>query len=205
MNRNSIALLTTVLLGLAPAVLAHPVGHAHGGFAQGFLHPLLGADHVLAMLGVGLWASQQGSTRALWVIPAAFLAVMGLGFGLGLGSAPIPAIEFGILGSVLVIGLLVAFAKRLPLVAGAALAGLFAVFHGHAHGAEMVAGLSVAQFGLGFALACLVLLALGVFAGGRLDRAGTPERADRRLRGIPVVRAAGIMIVLAGGYLVIPG
>lgn len=205
MNRLSIVLLTAVLLGLAPAVLAHPVGHAYGGFGQGFLHPLLGADHLLAMLGVGLWASQQGSTRALWVIPTAFLAVMGPGFALGLGGAPIPAIEFGILGSVLVIGLLVAFARRLALLAGAVLAGLFAVFHGHAHGGEMAAGLSAVQFGAGFALSSLVLLALGAFAGSRLGRAGMPEQADRRSRGLPVIRAAGVLIVLVGGYLAVAG
>ncbi|RLK51580.1 urease accessory protein [Alkalispirillum mobile] len=197
MNRT---LPLAILLGLlalvvAPLALAHPHPHphVHGGFGHGLLHPLVGLDHLLAMAGFGVWASQQGDARKALLLPAAFLAAMVAGFAIGLASAPSMAVEFGILGSVLLVGGLVAWGGRLPLSAGMGLAAVFALFHGHAHGAEMAAGLSGLSFGAGFLLASAGLLAAGV---------GLERLARRSVPAMPLARGAGVGIVLAGLVLV---
>ncbi|HYE46783.1 MAG TPA: HupE/UreJ family protein, partial [Caulobacter sp.] len=117
---------TALFLSSFGTASAHVPGAAEAGLAAGFAHPLLGLDHVLAMVAVGLWASQLGG-RALWLVPASFVAVMGLGAALGTAVA-LPAVELGIVGSVLVLGVLVASAARLPAAAGAALVAVFALF-----------------------------------------------------------------------------
>ncbi|ABI55535.1 HupE/UreJ family protein [Alkalilimnicola ehrlichii MLHE-1] len=197
MSRTSLPILLFALAALLAAPLAlahpHPHPHVHGGFGQGLLHPLLGLDHLLAMLGLGLWAGQQGDRRSALLLPGAFLLAMLVGFGVGLASAPMVAVEFGILGSLLVVGGLVAWGGRLPLATGMALAAAFALFHGHAHGAEMAAGLSGLSFGAGFLLASAVLLAAGV---------GLERLARRQLPALPLARGAGVGIVLAGLVLV---
>lgn len=190
-----VALSGLLALLVAPMALGHPHPHphVHGGFGHGLLHPLVGLDHLLAMLGVGLWASQQGTSRSTLLIPAAFLVAMLAGFLLGQASAPLLVVEFGILGSVLLVGLLVAWGGRLPLAAGMALAAVFALFHGHAHGAEMAAGLSGLSFGAGFVLASGALLAAGIGLE-RAARAWGPT--------LPLVRMAGAGILVAGVVLI---
>jgi urease accessory protein len=133
---------------------------------------LLGLDHLLAMLAIGLWAVQLGG-RAVWIVPAAFVSVMALGGALGMTGANIPLVEQGILASVLILGLLVAAAVRLPLVASVAVVALFSLFHGFAHGAEMPASSQGLLYGAGFALATALLHASGIAAGvltGRLSQ-----------------------------------
>ncbi|HEV2693922.1 MAG TPA: HupE/UreJ family protein [Verrucomicrobiae bacterium] len=157
---------------------AHPgmPGHVHG-FENGLLHPLTGLDHICAMIAVGLWAAQCGG-RARWVLPVTFVSVMILGGALGMGGVGIPGVEQGIAASVLVLGLLIAVAIRLPLAAGAGIVGVFALFHGYAHGAEMPESASGFTYGLGFVLATISLhlagIGLGVtaqrFANGRWIR-----------------------------------
>lgn len=191
--------LTVLLIGALTAlptlVLAHPhPGHGHGGFLAGISHPLLGLDHLLAMLGVGIWAAQQTYRRGFWLIPVAFLAAMLAGFGIGMGSAPLPLIEFGIVGSLAVVGLLVYFSRQLPLMAATAAAGVFAVFHGHAHGAEMAADLSGVAFALGFLLASAILLCTGVAAW---------RRAERVFLQRPVARTTGAALVLASAAFLV--
>ena len=159
MNTRSTALFATAL-ALSPTLAhAHP-GHAAVDFAGGFAHPLLGPDHLLAMLAVGLWAAQLGG-RARWFVPAAFVSVMTLGAALGMTGAHLPLVEQGIIASVLVLGVLIAAAARLPLAASVALVGVFALFHGFAHGAEMPASAN----GLGFVLATAALHAVGLALG----------------------------------------
>ena len=129
------------LAGLALAAAALPA-EAHVGigstssFSAGFLHPLSGLDHMTVMVAVGLWAALKGG-RALWAWPAAFVGVMLAGGALGMAHVPIPFVEPGILASVVALGLLVALAVDLPVWTGALVIGLFALFHGHAHGTEV--------------------------------------------------------------------
>jgi urease accessory protein len=156
-------LVTTVLMLVPVLAQAHP-GHNGTGFTHGFIHPLSGLDHLLAMFAVGLWAAQLGG-RALWAVPAAFLSVMVLGGALGMAHLQIPFIEQGILLSVLVLGVLIAAAVRLPLGVSMAIVGLFALCHGIAHGAEMPENAAGFAYGAGFVLTTALLHASGMAAG----------------------------------------
>jgi urease accessory protein len=163
-------LLTTLLVvavaGLSTAALAHP-GHVAGpgaGLAGGFAHPFTGFDHLLAMVAVGLWASQLGRS-AMWTLPVVFPAMMALGAALGTGGVMVPWIEMGILVSVVVLGAAVALQIQAPLAIGAVLVGAFAVLHGFAHGAELPANSSAWLYGLGFVAATLMLHGIGMGAG----------------------------------------
>lgn len=192
MNRRlSRALLAlAALAGSSLPALAHPgIGGAHG-FAHGFAHPIGGLDHTLAMVAIGLLAAQIGG-RALWLLPATFMAAMAAGGALGVAGVPLPFVEIGIAGSVLVLGAVVAFGRALPLSAAMALAAVFAVFHGHAHGTEMPVDASGLAYGLGFMAATGLLHAAGValgLAAGRLA-----ERA-----GPAALRLGGAAIAIAG-------
>ncbi|TCD14436.1 HupE/UreJ family protein [Oricola cellulosilytica] len=131
--------------------------------ATGFSHPLLGVDHILAMIAVGLWAYSNGG-KGLWVIPSAFVGTMLFGFLLALSGFPLPFVEPAILASVLALGLLVAVAVRMPLVPSATLVGVFALFHGYAHGGEIGLAGEVG-YAAGFAAATALLHALGLTIG----------------------------------------
>lgn len=142
--------LATGLAALAVPVVvqAHTgVGHTHG-FLAGAGHPMLGFEHVCAMVAVGLWAAQRGG-RATWALPATFVGVMAAGSALGMAGVSIPLVEPGIVASVLVLGLLIAAAVRLPVAVSALIVGLFALFHGCVHGAEMPASASGLAYGAG--------------------------------------------------------
>jgi urease accessory protein len=155
-------------LGAMPA-FAHLDPVEHGSLAAGFSHPLSGADHILAMVAVGLWAGLLGG-RALWLAPAAFVGTMAAGFAASLSGAPLPFVEPAILASVVIIGLLAATAPRAPASAGMAAVGFFAFFHGHAHGGELGAA-DALTFGIGFAVATALLHATGVGIALGLGRA----------------------------------
>lgn len=179
-------------LALLPASAAGHVGTgpAHG-LLHGLAHPLLGWDHLLAMLAVGIWAAQRDRRRP-WVLPAVFVGVMVVGGLLGTAGFRLPAVEEGILASVLVLGALIALAARLPLGASAAVVGGFALFHGHAHGAEMPAAVPGFFYGMGFAGATVLLHAAGI------GLALASERIVLRGARMEWVRAAGVAICLAG-------
>src|SRR3990172_7199803 len=115
---------------------AHVFGAWGAGLGEGFFHPIGGLDHVLAMVAVGLWAAQLGG-RALWALPLAFLVMMAVGGLAGGMGISLPWIEAGIAASVGVVGMAVAWAARWPVIAGLGLTGLFALCHGHVHGAEI--------------------------------------------------------------------
>lgn len=179
------------------AAQAHTGVTETGGLTQGFLHPLGGLDHILAMLAVGIWAAQIGG-RAVWAIPAAFVAAMIVGGALGLAGTGLPMVEFGIAGSVVLLGALIALRRRLPLPLGMAVVALFAIFHGHAHGAEAPLGASVALYGLGFAAATALLHALGiVVAVGASRLARSLAAPGLRVAGGGIA-AAGLVLLLAG-------
>jgi len=181
-----LALLPGILFLLPIIAQAHTGTGQAGDLATGFGHPLGGTDHLLAMIAVGLWAAQMGGS-AVWVVPASFVSIMVLGGALGVLGFQIPYIEEGILVSVLVLGVLIAAAVRLPAFAGAAVVGLFALFHGHAHGAEMPLASASISYSLGFALATAILHGLGLFLG----IASTSTKT----------RLAGSAIALSGVYL----
>ena len=190
MKRLSIALILSV--GAASPAFAHLNPAEHGSFAAGFSHPLFGADHVLAMVGVGLWAFLVGG-RAVWAIPTAFIATMMLGFAAALAGIGLPFVEPTIATSVVVLGLLALIALQVPVVAGMAVVGFFALFHGYAHGGEMGEASSL-SFTTGFALATALLHAVGLgvgLAGNALSH-----------RGRIAARIAGGLTALAGLWLV---
>lgn len=181
--------IVTALTVLPTIADAHP-GHDGFGFAHGFAHPLLGLDHVLAMLAVGLWAAQLGG-RARWIVPASFIGAMSLGGALGAMGFAVPFVEQGILASLMILGVLIASAARLPLSFGAGLVGLFAVFHGFAHASEMPGSDSAAEYGAGFLFATALLHLIGI-AAGSLAQSFARTAA---------LRAAGGAIALAGVLL----
>jgi urease accessory protein len=187
------ALLGAGLAMLPTAAFAH-VGAGHvDGFAHGFGHPVGGADHVLAMVAVGLLAAQLGG-RALWAAPLAFMGMMAVGGALGMAQIGVPFVELGIGLSVLALGLVLAFGVGLPTVAAVALVGFFAVFHGHAHGAEMSDTTSGLAYGVGFILATGLLHLVGI--GGGLAARGVGASLRPQL-----FRAAGGAFAVAGAAI----
>lgn len=162
-----VALAAALLAAAAGAAQAH-TGHPLDSAVSGLLHPLTGLDHMLAMLGVGIWAahlSATGERRSLWLVPSVFVVVMTLGAALGLSGARLPLAEAGIIGSIVLIGLLIAATPTLPLWLPAAVVALFAVCHGYAHGAEMPASSSALAYGAGFLAATIALHLAGIGIG----------------------------------------
>jgi urease accessory protein len=138
---------------------AHPDHALHAGLAAGVMHPLTGVDHLIAMLAVGMWAAQLGG-RMRWAVPLSFVGVMLVSALLGLSGLQFGAVEQGIATSVCVLGLLLTGAVRLPAVACLLLVGVFAAFHGYAHGSEAPAGcgLHMSGFAISTSSACAGLV-----------------------------------------------
>ncbi|QUX90744.1 urease accessory protein UreJ [Marinomonas sp. A3A] len=172
------------------SVLAHPGHEQASSFMTGFAHPMGGLDHLLAMVAIGLWAASIGG-RALWAIPVAFVVTMLLGGGLAVAGLNVPFVEQGILLSVIILGALVLFAKRLPTAVCVAIAGGFALFHGAAHGMEMPLSANGLQYALGFALATAGLHVVGLGVGQVMAKIGTPL----------ATRISGSLIATAGLFL----
>jgi urease accessory protein len=181
-------LVGTALAVLAPsAALAHVQPGEAGGFLTGFLHPISGLDHVIAMVAVGLWGAQLGAP-AIWLLPVTFPMVMAMGGFLGLIGVPLPGVEFGIAASAILLGAAVMTERRPPLYAAAVLVGFFAIFHGHAHGTELPPGESGLLYSLGFVVATGCLHAIGIAIGA----------IHRWSAGQVVLRIAGGCVGLAG-------
>jgi urease accessory protein len=163
--RRAIPTMVAAAFVLAPTVAWAHAGHGDaGGLTHGFTHPITGIDHVLAMVAVGVLAAQF-SGPALWLLPLSFVGVMTVGSALGMAGTQLPFAEFGVALSVIVLGLAVALPFRLRMLAGIALVGLFALFHGHAHGAEMPAAASALYYTAGFIGATALLHAAGIGLG----------------------------------------
>ncbi len=188
--------LPKLLLPLAALLIMPTLAHAHGGVgeASGFLrgagHPLGGLDHICAMIAVGLWAAQMGG-RSIWAVPLAFVSVMALGGAIGMMGINLPFIEQGIILSVIMLGVFIAAAIRLPLAASIIIVGLFAICHGHAHGVEMPGTVSGFAYGAGFVLATAFLHACGIGLGIGIQKLTTAR----------VVRFAGAAVALCGAGL----
>jgi urease accessory protein len=178
-------LAAMAVAGFSEAAFAHP-GHG-GGPGAGFLHPFTGLDHLLAMVAVGLWASQLGRP-AMLTLPVVFPLMMALGAALGTGGVVMPWIEIGILVSVVVLGAAVALQVQAPLAIGAVLVAAFAVLHGYVHGAELSSSSSAWLYGLGFVAATLVLHGVGIALG----LAARPPLLMRAAGG--AIAAAGLLL-----------
>jgi len=176
---------------LAPALAIAHVGQGDigGGFVSGVLHPVLGLDHVIAMVAVGMWGAQLGAP-AIWLLPVTFPVVMAFGGVLGAMGVPVPGIEVGIALSAVALGAMVAFAARPPLWVAAVLVGLFAIFHGHAHGAELPESANAIAFSMGFVVATGTLHACGILIGVM----------NRWPAGARVLRAGGGLVAAGGVY-----
>jgi urease accessory protein len=180
----------TALTILAGEAAAHEATGVAGGFRSGLLHPVLGWDHVAAMVAVGLLGAVMGPP-ALWLLPIVFPLVMAAGGALGVAGVPVPGVELGIALSAVVLGLMVALGRPVPAVVAAIVVGCFAIFHGHAHGTELPAAASAVAYGVGFVVGTGLLHLVGIGIGAL----GTA-------RGHAPVRAAGGLISLAGLYFV---
>jgi urease accessory protein len=189
-NRFVWTLVVLFLVATASAQ-AHSEGGEAGGFISGFTHPLFGADHIVAMVAVGLWGAFLGAP-AVWLLPVVFPTVMAFGGALGVMGVPLPAIETGIALSGIVLGLMVLLASRPPIWVAAVLVGIFAIFHGHAHGTELPTSANPMTYSIGFVISTGLLHLSGIALGF----------LTRFPWGIHLVRGCGGVIACVGlGFL----
>jgi urease accessory protein len=180
--------LSVTMLAYIPTAGAHNIGAEGAGFITGLAHPFMGLDHLLAMIAVGIWAAQTGGS-AVWRLPLSFIVMMAFAALISASGFSLPALEPLITGSVVLLGLMVVFAIRLPINLSMLLVGLFAVFHGYAHGLEMPQASSAFLYGSGFVLATALLHLIGM---------GLGKVAYRKHL---ISRLSGTIITLAGLYL----
>jgi urease accessory protein len=187
-----LATFVFAVVAAAPAG-AHLTNAIGGGWGEGFAHPFSGIDHLVAMVAVGLWATQL-ERPAIWLLPAVFPLFMALGAGFSIAGVAIPGAEDGMAVSVAVLGVLLAVAARPRLALAAAIAALFGFFHGYAHGAEMPETAQPLLYALGLLLATAVLHLIGIGLG-------MAARSPSGQRLLPVGAAAiagiGITLILA--------
>ena len=190
-RRNMIAAAGLALM--TGAAQAHTgIGDA-GGLFHGFVHPMSGIDHILAMVGVGLFAAQLGG-HALWLVPASFVAMMAGSGALAMAGVGLPFVELGIALSVVALGLVVLLQANMATTAAMALVGFFALFHGHAHGAEMPQTASGLEYAAGFVATTAMLHSVGLMLGFSVAK-----MSDRY--GKYVLRAGGAATALAGAAI----
>lgn len=189
MTRRPLIVMSSLLL-MAGAAEAHTGAGVTHGFSHGFMHPIGGMDHILAMVAVGLFAAHLGG-RAIWMVPMAFMSMMAAGGLLGIAGVPVPFIELGIAASVLVLGAIVALQWSPPVLIAMSIVGFFAVFHGYAHGAEMPESAGGLAYAAGFVLATGLLHALGIGLGFGTERLS-------RLSGRRVAQLGGGAMAVVG-------
>ena len=184
-HRLPVAALMLVLT--VDAAAAHTQTGVPGGLASGFLHPLTGMDHLVAMVAVGIWGAQLGAP-AIWLLPVTFPLVMAIGGVLGIAGVPLPVPELVIALSAVVLGAAVTLSLRVPFVLAACVVAVFAVFHGHAHGAELPHAANPLAYGIGFVVATGLLHLCGICIGLLL----------RWPAGAMLIRAVGLAIAATG-------
>ncbi len=168
--------------------------HAHSSFLAGFTHPLLGLDHMAAMLAVGIWSAltaRRAGTELLWG-PLGFANLLMVGAVLGLEGVQLPAVEPMIATSLLVMGLLVLTRLRLPGLAAAAVVGVFAMFHGLAHGIELTDSSNAFQTLAGMLCATVLLHLTGLVIGWSM-----------RHTNVWLARVSGGLVAMMGGVLLL--
>ena len=190
----SIRILTALLIACAISIIPSTV-YAHeggnlplGGFLSGLVHPVLGYDHLLAMLSVGILSAQIGG-RAIWTVPATFVGVMALGGVLGLVDVGIKITELGIAFSLVILGSIIASERRLPIILAMIGVGFFAIFHGYAHGTEMPQTAQPVAYAFGFLTGTALIHITGVLIG---------DISKRYQRGPQVLRFGGGLIAMVG-------
>jgi urease accessory protein len=182
--------LLAVLVDPTPARSHDGTGLA-GGFAAGFQHPLLGLDHMLAMVSVGLWGAFLGRPLVI-ALPVLFPIAMAIGAAAGMAALPMPPVELGIAVSVLTLGLMILLAVRASVTVACAIVGMFALFHGYAHGIELPAAADPVGYTTGFIL-CTGLLHLTGIAIGTLKSVPAGTKALRTAGG--VIAAFGVWFI----------
>jgi urease accessory protein len=188
------ALVSALVLLLPSAAAAHAgSGDLAGGFVAGFLHPLLGLDHLSAMVAVGIWGAQLGAP-AIWMLPIAFPLVMTIGAAVGIAVPTVAGAEIGVAASAIVLGGAIAATWRPPLAVAAVAVGFFAMCHGYTHGTQLPASASALAFSIGFLVATGGLHGLGILLGGVL----------RWPWGNDVLRLGGALIATVGIWVLMP-
>ncbi len=180
--------MACLMVLVSTGIEAHTFGAEHAGLYEGFLHPFGGMDHLLAMVAVGMWAAQLGG-RAMIFAPACFISVMAAAALLGEGGAMLPHLESAIASTVLILGLLIGFSVRLPLVVSILLVALFALGHGYAHGLELPQAAYAGHYAAGFMLATALLHSAGLLTGLVVKR------------GVMGLQVGGALIALSGAFL----
>ena len=192
--RSAIAALTSIALLLPAAASAHEGSSLpYGSFVAGLAHPVLGIDHFLAMVSVGIVSAQIGG-RAIWTVPATFVGVMALGGLLGWLDVGLTSVEFGIAFSVLALGTAIAADRRLPVLVAMGAVAIFATFHGYAHGAEMPTVANPLRYALGFMTGTALLHVAGVLIG---------DISQHYARGKVLLRIAGAAIAGASTWFLV--
>ncbi len=188
------------LLLLLPVLLAPVSAFAHegsslpyGSFIAGLAHPVLGVDHFLAMVSVGILSAQIGG-RAIWTVPTTFVSVMAIGGLLGWLNVGLTSIELGISFSVLILGIAIAADRKLPVLVAMGAVGVFAIFHGYAHGAEMPTVANALTYGLGFMTGTALLHVAGLVVG---------DISQHYARGKILLRVAGAAIAGVGTWFLV--
>lgn len=187
-------LFVAAALAIAPSAWSHDgTTLPYGSFLSGLTHPVLGLDHLLAMVSVGILSAQIGG-KAIWTVPGTFVVIMALGGFLGWVDIGLSAIEVGIAFSVLALGTAIAADRRVPLVAAMSAVGVFAVFHGYAHGAEMPTVAKPVTYALGFMTGTALLHLAGVVIG---------DISQHYAKGKIMLRAAGVAIAGTGAFFLL--
>lgn len=184
--------IVALLLFVASPLLAHDDTASSAGLLSGLGHPVSGWDHILAMLAVGIWGGQLGKP-ALWLLPVGFPMMMAVGGFLGLAGVTLPGVEVGIAFSALALGLLIALKAKPPLPVALGLVGVFAIFHGHAHGTELAPGSDAIAYSAGFVIATGLLHLAGILVGTVHARAG----------GRTILRLAGTLVAAGGVFFLV--
>lgn len=190
------ALLLFALGMIALPASAHTGEGFAGGFAAGFMHPLSGLDHLLAMAAVGIWGAFLGRPL-IWMLPVAFPLVMVVGGVLGIAGIPLPHVEMGIAASVIVLGLAIAAAWRAPVWLAVAIVAVFAIFHGHAHGTELPTAAAPEAYAAGFVISTGLIHLAGI-AIGLLGKLPHGSRILRTTGGAIMVTGVWILAGMPG-------
>jgi urease accessory protein len=187
------AILLVALLAPLSAIAHEGSSLPYGSFVAGLAHPVLGVDHFLAMVSVGIVSAQIGG-RAIWTVPGTFVTVMALGGVLGWLDVGLTSIEFGIAFSVLALGIAIAADRKMPILAAMGAVAIFATFHGYAHGAEMPTVADPAKYAAGFMTGTALLHIAGVLIG---------DISQHYARGKVLLRLAGAAIAGAGTWFLV--
>lgn len=186
------AIFAVFTLFMTPITEAHPLFNEQTSWLAGFIHPLLGIDHVLALLAVGLWAVQQGESK-LWQLPIVFLTVMVFGAYLGFHGFVLPMAETGVISSLLLLGVMLVWAVQFSWPSSFLVISFFALFHGYDHSMSIAVGTSFIDYASGFLTTTSALLGIGTALG----------LWARVMHFDNLVRACGLVIGMTGGWLCI--